>query len=540
VDKFKDMDNAALAAFITEKRAALQALITLQTPTDEQVAEAKALAVEVREAAAEETARTEASAASAAEFEALRAEFSEAPAEEESEEEETEEPAEEESEAETTEPEQAEVKQEVTVEQASSVARLAAKGAKRPAAPARQRTSAVSLTASADVPGYSTGQSLDSLTDVAKAVINRAKGFGIPQGDGTTVSLQQFGTATFNVDFPEDLVVDRNTDVMEVMDRAVDETRLPNGSLTAAGGWCAPSETVYDLTQDATTEGMLSLPEIAVRRGGIRFALSPSFADFYANPGFKQTEAQAIAGTSKPCVEIDCPDFDEERLDAVGICIKVPILTNAGYPEVVRNFVAGTMVAHQHWVNADVIGRVQTLAGAARVFTGLGSTYSDSVEALGLVIDQTRQKYRLGMRATVEVVVPFWVKNALRADLSRRAGRPTGAVTDAEIASHFAGIGANVQYVYDWQAIDETAEVYPASFDALVYPAGTLVKGTAPVINLNTVYDAASLTVNTYTGLFMEQGLLVAHRKFHVERLTLPICNAGRTGASDITCDAGV
>jgi hypothetical protein len=69
-----------------------------------------------------------------------------------------------------------------------------------------------------------------------------------------------------------------------------------------------------------------------------------------------------------------------------------------------------------------------------------------------------------------------------------------------------------------------------------MYPAGTFVKGTADVINLSTVYDAASLATNVYTGLFTEQGLLVAKQKFHADLVTLPICNAGRTGAANLTC----
>jgi hypothetical protein len=293
---------------------------------------------------------------------------------------------------------------------------------------------------------------------------------------------------------------------------------------------------VYDLTQDATTEGMLSLPEVAVRRGGMRWPISPNFADFYANPGFIQTEAQAIAGTAKPCIEVDCPDFAEARLDAEGICIKVPILTNAGYPEYVRNFVEGSLIAHQHWINANVIGRVVTAAGAARVITGLGSTLADTLEGLELLADQTRQKYRLSMNRTLEVVAPFWVRGAVRADLSRRNGLAFEQVTDQQIAAHFRARKLNVQFVYDWQPLDETAEVYPTTFNVVMYPAGTFVKGTADIINLSTIYDAASLQQNVYTGLFTEQGLLVAKQKFHADLVTLPVCNAGRTGAADLTC----
>ncbi len=538
MDKFKELSLEALTALAVEKREALDALFALKAPTPEQAAQAEELATEIDQINTCAEEKKDAAEAALKSFNDLKARFAPTPegegteeaAAEESEEasaEEAEEASEEAEEVEEPEPVEAGAK-------GGKVEALAAKTS-RPAKP-RQSQGPVTITAAANVDGFSTGQKLGGTLDIATAVISKAKGFAPPSGDGSTENLQKFGTAMLGLDFPADLIVDKGTDPMEVMAHAVDETRLEGGSLVAAGGWCAPSETVYDLSMDATTEGMVSLPEIAVRRGGIRFAASPNFADFYANPGFIQTEAQAIAGTAKPCVEVNCPTFSEVRLDAEGICIKVPILTNAAYPEQVKNFVDGTLVAHQHWINANVIGRLVTAAGAARVVTGLGSTSTDTLGGLELIADQTRQKYRLSMTRTLEVVLPFWVRGAIRQDVSRRTGQPLESVTDQQIDSYFKARKLNPQWVYDWQAISESALAYPTTFQALMYPAGTFVKGTADVINLSTVYDAASLATNTYTGLFVEQGLLVAKQKFHADLLTLPICNAGRTGAANLTC----
>jgi hypothetical protein len=307
-------------------------------------------------------------------------------------------------------------------------------------------------------------------------------------------------------------------------------------SLVAANGWCAPSETFYDLAADESLDGILSLPEVQVRRGGMRFTPGPQFADFYANAGFVQTEAQAIAGTTKPCYEVSCPTFTDVRLDAVGVCIKVPILLNAAYPEMVNRFTSGTLVAHQHMVNANVIGRMVTASGAARVFAGLGSSVSDSLEAASLVADQRRQSQRLAFNRTVEMVVPFWVKSMWLNDLSRRTGLTGSDANEAALNAFWAGRNVNINYVYDWQVIDETVEVYPATYQALIYPAGTFVKGVSPVINLSAVYDAASLAGNLFTGLFMEQGLLVAKKQYGSDLVTLPNCSAGRTGAANFTC----
>ena len=63
----------------------------------------------------------------------------------------------------------------------------------------------------------------------------------------------------------------------------------------------------------------------------------------YAACGFFQTEAEAIAGDCKDCCSVDCPPFDEVRLDAIGLCVKSPLLTEAAYPELVQRFLEGAL-----------------------------------------------------------------------------------------------------------------------------------------------------------------------------------------------------
>jgi hypothetical protein len=369
-----------------------------------------------------------------------------------------------------------------------------------------------------------------------------------PQGSYDSrkdIPMVKYPVAKFNVEYPEDLVIDRGVDDMEVLANAAKESRLPGGSLTAAGGWCAPSETIYDFCEGETLDGLISLPEVNVKRGGINFTKGPQFSDFYGVPwtngaGFLQTEADAIAGETKDCFDITCPPFTEVRLDAVGLCIRVPILTDAAYPELTRRVISGQMTAQQHRISANIISRIVTLTGAARTITGLGSTVSDSLEGLELLADERREQFRLGLSQSLEVLLPFWAKGMFRSDLARRQGVAAEAISDAQINAHFTARNLAPQWLYNWQPLSGLAgapvEEYPATYEALMYPAGTFVVGKADVINLSAVYDAASLEENLYTGLFTEQGILVAEMCYDSDRLTLPVCNAGRVGAADITC----
>jgi hypothetical protein len=374
------------------------------------------------------------------------------------------------------------------------------------------------------------------------AAINRMSGFQPPNGDGETEDLRKFGVASIKRPYPEELTIDRGSDDMEVLYRAMDESRLEGGSLTAAAGWCAPSETLYDLCAQETAEGILSIPEVNVKRGGIKYTTGPDFSAIYSGVGFLQTEAQAIAGNTKACYEVPCPSFTDVRLDAIGLCIKVPILLNSAYPEVTNRIMSGAMIAHQHKVNASVISRMVTLAGTANAVKDFGGTAQNTLANLELLADRLRQKYVLSMNQTMEVVLPFWIKAAIRSDLSLRTGTDVQAITDQVINAHFAARKLKVQFVYDWQALTDyaTTEGYPATYQALIYPSGTFIKGTTDVINLSAVYDAASLAVNTYTGLFFEEGLLVAKMCNEAMLVTMAVCNAGKTGVANIAeCGTG-
>lgn len=416
----------------------------------------------------------------------------------------------------------------------TSVVASVASRTTRPAAPT-DGVSRGSLTiiAAADVPTHSTGTAIADFDDLGRAVVARMQGFPQPEGDPHG-QMHRYPTAMFRREFPEDLICDKNND-QEVFMHAANEARLPGGNLTAAGGWCAPSEILYDLCEGETTEGLLSVPEVQVNRGGIKITSGPDFATLYAGIGFTQTEAQAIAATPKVPYDIVCPSFTDYRLDAIGVSLRAPILTNVAYPELIRRVLSGATIVHAHRVNASVITRIQTALGAARVMKDLLSTANSLLQSIDLLADQLRDKYRMSFTQTMELVVPFWVKGALRGDLGVRNGSDSDTViTDAVIAAHFAARHVNVQYVYDWQDLTATDIAYPATVDVMMYPAGTFVKGVSPIISLSSVYDAASLSTNVYTALFFEEGLLVAQTCFSGVRATLAVNNSGRTGIANI------
>lgn len=402
----------------------------------------------------------------------------------------------------------------------------------------------------ADVPGFA-ADSDASFEDLAIALDRRLQGFNsgayaAAARAGRAMS-ERHSLAVVRKAFDERATVGSPESAEAAMAFAVNEKNLPGGSLVAAGGWCAPSETVYDLLEDESRDGLISLPEINVTRGGIKFTKGPKFADLYAAPSFNFTEEEARAGKyaptsatdptnkvgAKPVYNVPCTDFEEVRLSAAGIHIVAGLLQQRGYPELVARTIRGALVAHEHKMSERIIASMERQSTAVSMDAGQIGAASPILTAIELQVEHYRYAQRLSRSTTLEAVFPYWVHGAIRTDLSRREGVDLMDVPDSRIDAWFRSRGVNAQFVYDWQGITGDAsafKVWPGSIKFLLYSAGTFVKGSQDVITLDTVYDSVLLGQNDYTALFTEEGYLVAKRGHDARVVTVPLNPNGGTG----------
>lgn len=425
---------------------------------------------------------------------------------------------------------------------------------KAPKAPAKEEAAAPKMSdvvyAAGDGTGFAAGEGLD-WNGVGKAVDRKLSSYNASQYASAASRgrhmREQHSIFAVRRDMPEDLTIS-STDrehVDTVISRAVDESRLPGGGLVAAGGWCAPSETLYDLLELESRDGLLSLPEVGIARGGISFTTGPSFADIYSQiVGFSFTEENDINGEyeagsdgnvvgPKPCYHIECPEFDEVRLEADGLCITAGLLQQRGYPEVIARTVRGALTAHEHRINANMIQRLVSGSTAVTLPTQQAGTAAPLLSAIELQVEHYKYAHRLSRGTTLEAVLPFWVRGAVRSDLSRRLGVELLSVSNSQIDGWFRERGINPQFVYNWQNLDTNTAgeftSWPTEVTFLLYAAGTWVRGSSDIITLDTIYDSTLLAQNDYTALFTEEGWLVAKRGFDSRAVTVGIEADGAT-----------
>lgn len=417
----------------------------------------------------------------------------------------------------------------------------------RARAPKQDAPAGLVITAAADVPQFQAGQPFADALELAGAYRERA----------VTTPISQSGQATgpkvaqIKQQFEYNLT--RDTPAGEV-ERIIKEMTNPQ-SLVAGGGWCAPSEVSYEFFDISCEDGMVDLPTAGIQRGGLRFPVSPSMADVFtgtftnaSNPWIwsETDDILTVTGsTNKPCVRVPCPTFSEVRLECYGICLIAGNLTDNAFPEATRHQLGLLRSAHYHAQNQRYLASMVALS--TPVATGgfldeSASITSDLLAAAGWAAVDYRSRFGMCETAILEVVLPFWAREVIRSDLSRRTGVELLAVSDDQIDNYFDVRRVRVQWVKDWQVRGTNqpggatpTSLYPATVQFLMYAAGTFIRGNGMTLDLGVVRDSVLNAENDHTAAWMEECHLIAMMGNTSRVYTVNICAAGRTGSANIT-----
>lgn len=389
----------------------------------------------------------------------------------------------------------------------------------------------VTITASVDVPGFRPGQDFQ-ITDVAEGMLRRANGL---KSAGGGVGL----VASYKLPFPDELIVKDGSSAPEgslAVMKAAEVSRLEGGSLTASGGWCAPSETVYDIAGIACPDMLWDLPEIQLSRGGLRYFQAPILD--VASLTWVHTEQDDIAGNTKPCFVIPCPAPTEVRAEAQGVCLQVGILTARFFPEMLDVWVRNAMVAHEIRMKTrayDLARLASTQVTTSVSFAAFSAVYG----AVALQAADMIERFNL-CDTNLEVVFPWWARNLFLADIARQQGVKLTDLDPNLIEAAFNRLGVNVQWVRGATPDVPTniggatpATVWPADLNFLIFPAGNWQLGRGPEVDLGVIVDSTLMATNDQK-IFSEESVALINRIGISRNVTVTICPNGAVGAQTV------
>lgn len=396
----------------------------------------------------------------------------------------------------------------------------------------------IELTAAVDVPGYRPGQGIE-LGDVTQAVIRRAQSL-------TTAGGGMGMVASYTIPFPADLQVNDTSSAPEgslATMRAADQSRLDGGTLTASGGWCAPSETIYSFTERSCADGLWDVPEIQINRGGLRFFREPVLD--VAALTWIHSEAADIAGTPKPCFTLPCATPIDVRAEAIGVCLQYGILTARYFSELIDLYTRQAMIGHEIRVKT----RAYQQAAAAATPVAIPATFasfSAVYAAAALQIADFVERLNLCQGTAVEIVFPLWLRNMFMADIARQQDVHPADLDPMIIERAFMNLGARVQFVRGLTPNVPTdiggptpADNWPATVQFLLYESGGFQLGRGPQIDLGVFVDSTLSTQNNQR-FFSEEGTLLVDRAGTARLVTVPVCATGEVGARVPTATAAL
>ncbi|MED5812928.1 major capsid protein [Mycolicibacterium sp. 050232] len=322
-------------------------------------------------------------------------------------------------------------------------------------------------------------------------------------------------------------------------------------ALTAAGGWCSPSEQLYDFCDVPDATDLVSVPEISVTRGGVRWPVEPDLSVLLTDEAFEffftESELEGLDEDGNPtavkeCVEVPCPDaYEDMRLSVVGFCVEAGILADQAWPELTEWFLRKLIAAHLRSISkrtiADMVAGSTAVDYTGQPYIGAGGSV---LNCLALAATNIRLNQGLAHNATIEGVAPTWLNEVIRSDLAYQHGTEVKAVTDAQIASWLTARHIALQYVADWQsrgirepgwiAPEGVTTVWPTSVQVLLYPAGTWFRALQPVLELGALYPKEQLQVNRFTRFFTEDAIAVGKRCGVSLVAEVPVCPNGGIG----------
>lgn len=295
------------------------------------------------------------------------------------------------------------------------------------------------------------------------------------------------------------------------------------GGVGAAGGICAPWQA--DLTHPILGSRQRPIRDALPRfqggrgvgsTGAVRFSPTATIADMAGSVGVWTYETDVDPGVNeKSCLVLECEDELSATVDAVTACLQIGNFAARFSGDYWRSRLDLLMVAHDRLAEQTLYAQMRASA-SLRTYTGTGSIYS-VLSAISKADAGIRSRLRLDNRARMNVILPFWVRNALRDDINRQrlgaapADQYGNGVGDRVIDEFFRARNINPVYSLDLDTFSAPASGTAALLDypggdaeLLVYPEGAYFMLDGGTLDLGTEIVDSTLIAQNNRMAFLE------------------------------------
>jgi chemotaxis protein histidine kinase CheA len=361
---------------------------------------------------------------------------------------------------------------------------------------------AVAITAGADIPGYTAGSSMDSMSDVSVAMEKRLHALRrVNGGDG-----EQHIVASITTKYPEARVLTQDAESNWAKVQAVAGPE----ALVASGGHSAPFEVKYDIFGLGTTDRPLrdALPKFQADRGGIRFVTPPVLSTYASAVGVwtaANDSAETPSPASKLSLTVTAASENTVATDAVTLQLQFGNLMSRAYPELIARHNELGLIQHAREAEEQILTRLTALS-TAMTSTSLIGVARDFLVQLGRAASNYRGRHRLGADAPLRVIAPYWIKDAMVADLAIAMPGDSTLNAASEIDGYLAARNINITYhLEDFVTAASAGALneFPDTFVWYIFAEGTFLFLDGGTLDLGVIRDSTLVGTNDYK-MFVE------------------------------------
>jgi hypothetical protein len=371
---------------------------------------------------------------------------------------------------------------------------------RRPVAPATAVP--VAITAGADIPGYTAGSTIDSMSDVAVAMEKRLHSLRrVNGGDG-----EQHIVASITTQYPESRLL--GTDPEE--NRAKIQSVVGPEALVASGGFATPLEVRYDVfgLGSAARPVRDSLPSFQAERGGIRYVTPPVLSS-YANAVGVWTNATDTTpeANTKTSLTVTAAQENTAYTDAVTLQMQFGNLFSRAYPELLARHNELGLIQHAREAEDNILTRIGN-ASTAITTTSLIGFGRDFLVQIKRAAAAYRNRHRIDPNTQLRAIVPSWVMSAVSADLTlAMPGDNTISLGDAEINGYLGSSNVSLVATLDGTQFASQStgalQEFPDTFVWYLFAEGSFIFLDGGTLDLGIIRDSTLVGTNDYK-MFVE------------------------------------
>ena len=366
----------------------------------------------------------------------------------------------------------------------------------------------VAITAGADIPGVTAGSTFNGMSDVAEAMAKRLHGLRrVNGGDG-----EQHIVASFSTQYPEALQLGSNA---EENWAKIQEVAGPK-AITASGGYQSPYATRYEVFGLGTNVRPVrdAFPAFQADRGGIRYIVPPVLSSYGAAVGvWTQTLDTAYvtdsytSSATKDSLVVQAAQETTAVADAVTLQLQFGNLATRAYPELIARHNELGLIQHAREAEQNLLSKL-TSGSTAVTSTSVLGVAADFLLQVGRAASHYRLRHRMDADATLRLIAPVWVKDAIAADFAlQMPGDNKLSVGYAEIDALLADRGVSVTWTLDGDlpsaqgsgAMNE----FKDTFVWYLFAEGTFLFLDGGSLDLGIIRDSTLVGTNDYK-MFVE------------------------------------